>query len=299
METRVLRYFIAVANQKSISGAAKVLHLSQPSLSRQIADLEKQLGCTLFTRGNREISLTEDGMYLLKKAKEIIELVDKTEDNFQESTELISGDIYIGCGETEAMRFIGKTLKKLVNKYPLARFHLYSGNADDITAKIDSGHLDFGVVIEPADKQKYDFIQLPAKDVWGLLMRKESPLADRAAISPEDLEDQPLLVSRQTAVGNEISGWLGKNFDDFNIVATYNLIYNAALMVEENIGYALCLDKLVNTSGDSSLTFRPLYPELAAGLNFIWKKHQAFSSASEKFLEILRDDLEVFNSESL
>lgn len=295
MEIRLLRYFIAVANQRSISAAAQYLHLSQPSLSRQLSEFEKELGTPLFIRGNRKITLTDEGVFLLKKAKEIVQLVDKTEANFNQSTEIISGEIYIGGGETEAMHLIAKTLKSLLEDYPSIQFHLYSGNADDITDKLDSGLLDFGIVIEPTDKQKYDYVKLPATDVWGLLMRKDSPLADKPFIQPIDLVDKPLLISRQTAVSNELTGWLGQNIEDFNIVATYNLIYNAALMVEENIGYALCLDNLINTSGNSKLCFKPLNPRLEANLNIIWEKHQVFSNAANKFLDQLRNNIKIYN----
>ncbi|WP_419961765.1 LysR family transcriptional regulator [Psychrobacillus sp. BM2] len=298
MEIRVLRYFIAVANEANISAAAKQLHLSQPTLSRQLKDLEIELGTTLFERGNRRITLTEEGRFLFIKAKEIVELVDKTEANFKESKEMISGELYIGGGETEAMHFIARTSKKLLEHYPSIRFHLHSGNADDITNRLDSGLLDFGVVIEPTDKQKYDYIQLPATDVWGVLMRKDSPLADKQFIQPADLMDKPLIISRQTAVSNEFSGWFGRNMEDFNIVATYNLLFNAARMVEENIGYALCLDKLINTSGDSKLCFKPLNPKLEANLNIVWKKNQVFSNAANKFLEQLRNNIEIYKSKN-
>ena len=299
MEIRVLRYFIAVANEESISAAANYLHLSQPTLSRQLKDLEKELGTPLFVRGNRKISLTDEGIFLLRKAKEIVELVDKTEANFNESKEMISGEIYIGGGETEAMHFIARTLKELLEDYPNIRFHLYSGNADDITSKLDSGLLDFGIVIEPTDKQKYDYIKLPATDIWGVLMRKDSPLAYKQSIQPTDLLDKPLLISRQTTVSNEFTGWFGQDIGDFNTVATYNLIYNAALMVEENIGYALCIDKLINTSGNSKLCFKPLSPRLEANLNVIWKKHQVFSKAATKFLDQLRNNINIYNSKSI
>src|SRR5690625_3858945 len=160
------------------------------------------------------------------------------------------------------MQFIAKTLNELLKSYPNINFHLYSGNADDIMSKLDSGLMDFGVVIEPTDKRKYDYIQLPATDTWGVLMRKDSPLASKSFVEPSDLIDKKLLISRQTAVSNELTGWLGSSIEDLKIVGTYNLLYNAARMVEENIGYALCLDKLINTSGDSQLCFRPLYPKL-------------------------------------
>ncbi|HDR7914949.1 TPA: LysR family transcriptional regulator [Bacillus wiedmannii] len=291
MDIRVLRYFIAVATQENISAAANSLHLSQPTLSRQLNNLEEELGTTLFVRGNRKITLTDEGMFLLERAKEIVDLVEKTEANFNQQSEIISGEIHIGAGETEAMQFIAKTIKKVVAHHPSIKFHLYSGNADDITTKLDSGLLDFGIVIEPANKQKYDYLKLPATDVWGVLMRKDSPLAEKAYIHPTDLLNKPLIISRQTAVSNELSGWLGEEIENLNVIGTYNLLYNASLLVKENIGYALCIDKLMNTSEESTLCFRPLSPKLEAGLNILWKKHQTFSSATKIFLTYLREGM--------
>ncbi|EMX0189472.1 LysR family transcriptional regulator [Bacillus thuringiensis] len=288
MDIRVLRYFIAVATQENISAAANALHLSQPTLSRQLNNLEEELGTTLFVRGNRKITLTDEGMFLLDRAKEIVDLVEKTEANFNQKSEIISGEIHIGAGETEAMQFIAQTIKKVVSHHPNIKFHLYSGNADDITTKLDSGLLDFGIVIEPANKQKYDYLKLPATDVWGVLMRKDSPLAEKAYIHPTDLLNKPLIISRQTAVSNELSGWLGEEIENLNVIGTYNLLYNASLLVKENIGYALCIDNLMNTSEESTLCFRPLSPKLEAGLNILWKKHQTFSSATKIFLTYLR-----------
>lgn len=291
MDIRVLRYFIAVATQENISAAANALHLSQPTLSRQLNNLEEELGTTLFVRGNRKITLTDEGMFLLDRAKEIVDLVEKTEANFNQQAEIISGEIHIGAGETEAMQFIAQTIKKVVAHHPNIKFHLYSGNADDITTKLDSGLLDFGIVIEPANKQKYDYLKLPATDVWGVLMRKDSPLAEKAYIHPTDLLNTPLIISRQTAVSNELSGWLGKEIESLNVISTYNLLYNASLLVKENIGYALCIDKLINTSEESTLCFRPLSPKLEAGLNILWKKHQTFSNATKIFLTYLREGM--------
>ncbi|MDF9480673.1 LysR family transcriptional regulator [Bacillus cereus] len=291
MDIRVLRYFIAVATQENISAAANALHLSQPTLSRQLNNLEEELGTTLFVRGNRKITLTDEGMFLLDRAKEIVDLVEKTEANFNQKSEIISGEIHIGAGETEAMQFIAQTIKKVVAHHPNIKFHLYSGNADDITTKLDSGLLDFGIVIEPANKQKYDYLKLPATDVWGVLMRKDTPLAEKAYIHPTDLLNKPLIISRQTAVSNELSGWLGEEIENLNVIGTYNLLYNASLLVKENIGYALCIDKLMNTSEESTLCFRPLSPKLEAGLNILWKKHQTFSSATKIFLTYLRGSM--------
>lgn len=290
MELRVLRYFLAVVEQGNIISAAEALHVTQPTLSRQLMELEEELGKKLFIRGSRKISLTDEGMLLHKRAKEIIELVEKTKAEIVSSNKLINGDIYIGGGETEVMRLMAKTAKKLQKDYPNIRYHLFSGNADDVTEKLDKGLLDFGVLIEPANITKYDFLKLPAVDRWGVLMRKDSPLAKYETIKPEYLWDVPLLCSRQSMVGKELAQWIGKDFNKLNIIVTYNLVYNASLMVEEGIGYALCLDKLVNTLGNSSLCFKPLEPKMEVGLNVVWKKSQIFSKAAQKFLEILESE---------
>lgn len=290
MELRVLRYFLAVSREESISGAAESLHVSQPTLSRQLMDMEEDLGTKLFIRGNRKISLTEEGMFLRKRAQEIVDLVDKTESAFNTSDEMVSGDVYIGGGETDAMRIIAKTVCKLRKEFPHIHYHLFSGNADDVTERLDRGLLDFGIFIEPADIKKYDFLRLPATDTWGLLMRKDSPLAEKEYIAPYDLNGLPLICSRQTLVRNEISGWLGDDFEKLNVIASYNLIYNAALMVDEGVGYALCLDKLVNTYNLSHLCFKPLAPKIEAGLDIVWKKYQVFSRAAQIFLNAVQQE---------
>lgn len=291
MELRVLRYFLAVAREESISGAAESLHVSQPTLSRQLMDMEEDLGTKLFIRGNRKISLTDEGMFLRRRAQEIVDLVDKTEAAFNTSDEMVSGDVYIGGGETDAMRIIAKTVYKLRKEFPHIHYHLFSGNADDVTEHLDRGLLDFGILIEPADIKKYDFLRLPATDTWGLLMRKDSPLAEKEYIAPFDLTGLPLICSRQTLVRNEISGWLGDDFEKLNVIASYNLIYNAALMVDEGVGYALCLDKLVNTSNLSHLSFKPLIPKICSGLDIVWKKYQVFSRAAQIFLNAVQQEI--------
>ena len=269
MELRVLRYFLAVASEETISGASELLHISQPTLSRQLMDLEKELGEQLFIRGNRKITLTQEGIFFRKRAQEIIDLVDKTQSEFNSNKELISGNISIGCGETDAMKLIAKIAHNLQQKYPNIKYNIFSGNADAVIDKLDKGLIDFGILIEPADISKYDFLKLPVKDTWGVLM------------------NLPIITSNQTMVSSEFTKWLGKDFQELNIVSTYNLVFNASLLVEEGMGYALCLDKLINTTGDSSLCFRPLYPPLEANLNVVWKKHQVFSKASEKFLNLM------------
>lgn len=289
MELRTLRYFLAITEEKNITKAADALYITQPTLSRQMIELEEELGKKLFIRGKRKIFLTEDGIYLRKRAEEILALVEKTESAFHAPAEELSGEIYIGSGETYAMRLIAHVAHALHQKNPQVTFHLFSGNAQDVMEKIDSGLVNFGIFIEPADLVKYDFIRLPIKDTWGVLMRKDSPLAQKEHIQAKDLLGVPLLLSNQATVKNEISGWIGSS--KLNIIATYNLLYNASLMVEEGIGCALCIDKIANTSEESSLCFRPLAPKLEVGLTLAWKKYQAFSKAEEKFLEYLKKEI--------
>ncbi len=288
MEIRVLRYFLTVAREGSITKAADVLHVSQPTLSKQLMDLENELGKKLFLRGSRNITLTEAGMYLHKKASEIVELTDQTAADFQNMEEIVYGDIHIGSGETDAIRLIARVLKEIQKEHPQIRYHFFSGNAEDVKERLDSGLLDFGVLIEPTDIAKYDYIRLPAFDTWGILMPKDAPLAAKEYIEPGDLWGLPLITSRQKLIENEMSGWLGRNFKELNIVATYNLLYNASVMVEEGLGYALCLDRLINTTGNSSLCFRPLIPALKSSLDLVWKKYQSFSKSEQLFLERLQ-----------
>ncbi|EHS57471.1 LysR family transcriptional regulator [Paenibacillus sp. Aloe-11] len=289
MEFRVLRYFLTVAREGSMTGAANFLHVTQPTLSRQLKELEQELGKKLFIRSSHSIILTDEGMLLRKRAEEIVDMIDKLEAEFSSMEETISGDVYIGGGETDAMKQIARVVKDLQLSYPNIRYHLYSGNEDDVTERLDKGLLDFGILIQPADVSKYNYINIPAKDVWGVVMRKDSPLAFKDTIQTTDLINVPLICSRQamkqTFSKNEFADWFGEDFDKLNVVTTYNLAYNAAIMVEEGIGYALTLDKIVNTSSDSNLCFKPLKPRLESGLNIVWKKHQVFSAAADLFLK--------------
>jgi len=293
MEIRVLRYFLAVAREGNITAAANFLHLSQPTLSRQIKDLEEELGVQLLVRKSHRVSLTPDGMRFRKRAEEIVSMVDKTEAEFISAENTVSGDIYIGGGETRAMHEIADIIKELREIYPDIHFHLYSGNAADVTERLDKGLLDFGVLIQPADISKYNYINLYEKDIWGVIMRKDSFLAEKEQIRKEDLLNLPLICSRQAISphqsGNEFSDWFGEDFDKLDIVTTFNLVYNASIMVDAGIGYAITLDNLADTSEDSNLCFRPLEPKLESGLNIIWKKYQVFSPAAELFLNRIKE----------
>ena len=291
MDIRVLQYFLAVAREESITGAAEALHMTQPPLSRQLKELEEELGKQLFVRGNRRITLTEEGMILRRRAEEMVELLEKTKAEVSSSGENIRGEIHIGGGETEGIRLIARVAEKIRRRHKGISYHLFSGNADDVTERLDRGLLDFGILIEPADMKKYDFIKLPARDRWGLLMRRDHPLAKKTGIQPEDLQGLPLITSRQSLAHNELSGWLGKQYDSLQIVTTYNLLYNASLMVEEKVGCALCLDHIIPEYEDSPLCFRPLEPKIEVGLDIVWKKYQVFTKPATLFLNTLQEEL--------
>lgn len=292
MELRVLRYFLAVAREQSITAAAETLHITQPTLSKQLRELEEELGKKLFTRGNRQITLTEEGMFLRKRAQEIVELADKTEADFAAGVGSVSGDIFIGSGETGAVRYLGRTLYKMRSRYPGIRFHLFSGNGEDVSDRLDKGLIDFALFVGMTDLKKYDYLKLPYSHRWGLILRRDDPLAAHEAVTPEMLMNVPILCSRQALIQNELSGWLGRPFEELNPVGTYNLIYNAAIMVEEGLGCAVCIDKLLDTSGESAVCFRPFEPAIDAELFIAWKKYQFFSAAAGKFLEMLQQELD-------
>lgn len=290
MELRVLQYFLAVAREQSVSGAAEYLHLSQPTLSRQLKDLEEEFGKQLFIRGNRKITLTEEGMILRKRAEEIMDLVQKTEQEITSNDEIVVGDIHIGAGETDAIRILAKAARQLQKKHPGIRIHIASGDSVNVTEELDKGLIDFGILFDPKDLSKYNHLKIPKKDTWGVLMLKDAPLAQKEAVRPEDLWDKPLILSRQYREGSALAMWLNKSETDLNIVATYNLLYNGSILVSEGIGYAITLDKIINTQG-SNLCFRPLTPSLQAGLCIVWKKYQVFTKAAQLFLQALQENL--------
>ncbi len=292
MELRVLQYFLAVAREQSLSGAAEFLHLSQPTLSRQLKDLEAELGKRLFIRGNRGIVLTEEGMILRKRAEEIVELVQKTEDEISLSDEAIAGDVHIGAGESDLNRYLARAAKQMNAQYPDVRFHISSGNAVFVMEQLDKGLIDFGLLYGSIDRSKYHSIQVPFADRFGVLMRKDAALAQKDFVTPNDLLDKPLIVSRQ----DERDGWpilahIAQDPSKLNIVATYTLLFNGSLLVEEGLGYAVCFDHLINTTGNSQLCFRPLLPPLETSPSIVWKKYQQPTRVAEKFLAFLHQGL--------
>jgi len=291
LDIRVLQYFLAVAREESITKAAEALRMTQPPLSRQLKDLEDELGKQLLIRGSKKVTLTEDGMLLRKRAEELVDLMEKTKAELASSNENINGEIHIGCGETEAISFLAQAAQNLQKKHPLIHYHIYSGDAERVMEKLDKGLIDFGLLVGPTDISKYDYIRLPMKDLWGVLMRKDSPLAEKETISAEDLWDKPIIRSQQSLGKSLITDWFRKKSEELNIVATYNLLYNASILVEQGLGLAVGLDKIINTSGNSSLCFRPLYPKLISHLDIAWKKYQVFPKCAEIFIKRLQESL--------
>lgn len=292
MEIRVLRYFLAVAKEGSITGAANYLNLTQPTLSRQLQDLENELGQKLLIRTNHNVYLTAEGIILKKRAEEILDMVEKTEKEFISIKDDITGEIHIGSGETDIVKYVAEVIEEIRKSYPKMIFHMYSGTLEDVTEKLDKGLIDFGIIMQPIDLSKYNRISLPGKDTWGIVMRKDSPLAKKDFINMEDLEDVPLILSkkvfRKPAPDNEFFRWFNKKKDKLNIAATHSLFFNAAVLAEQGVGYVLTLNNLVNTSKTSSLCFRPIKPKMETGWDIVWKKYQVFPQASKLFLEKLQ-----------
>lgn len=266
--------------------------MTQPPLSRQLKDLEDELGKQLLIRGSKKVTLTEDGMLLRKRAEELVDLMEKTKAELASSNENINGEIHIGCGETEAISFLAQAAQNLQKKHPLIHYHIYSGDAERVMEKLDKGLIDFGLLVGPTDISKYDYIRLPMKDLWSVLMRKDSPLAEKETIPAEDLWDKPLIISHQASINSEMFSWLKTDLSKLNVVATYDLVYNAAQFVKKGFGYVIALDKLINTTGNSNLCFKPLFPTLEAELCIVWKKYQVLSRASNTFLQQLQQELE-------
>ena len=291
MDIRVLRYFLAVAREQSFSTAAERLFLSQPTLSRQLKELEEELGKPLLIRSNKGVSLTEEGMILRKRAEEIVELMDKTEQEVRQSNENVSGTVYIGAGETYAIKLIADTAHHLKADYPDIHYSFFSGNGTDVMEKLERGLLDFGLIFGNPDRTKYESIEIPLHDTWGVLMRRDEPLAQKETVTIADISGLDLIIPRQPNHNTMLSELIAEQAPDAKIVAEYNLIYNASVMVNEGIGSAITLDRLINVSGDSRLCFRPFEPRMEAVSYFVWKRYPVFTKAASTFLEQFKKDL--------
>lgn len=285
MELRTLRYFLTAAQEENITRAAEILHVTQPTLSRQIMDLEKELGTTLLLRGKTGLTLTDDGIFFRQRAEEIIELADRLEQAFVERSSDVSGIISIGATEAVGSRLFAKLIKQFSEKYPLVQFHLYNEMADDIKDRMDKGLIDVGLLLEPVDTSKYDFIRLSQKESWGVLMRDDHPFAGREFITPEEIKEYPLILPLRERVRAEILNWLECEEKDLDIPLSYTLLSNAVLLVEEGLGCAFCLDGALAIHSSPHLRFIPIRPEHTTRSVLVWKKNHLFSPATSLFIQ--------------
>lgn len=288
MEIRVLRYFLTVVQEGGINRAADVLHITQPTLSRQLSQLEEEVGVKLFHRGARKITLTNEGILLRRRAEEILTLVDRTERELVEQEELVEGRIVIGCGELAAVQVLSEIIESFHKKYPLVSYDIFTASADLVKEQMEKGLIDIGMLLEPVDMEKFDFIRMAGKERWVVLMRPDDLLADQETVSAKDLGNLPLILPRRTNVQNELSNWLGDSFQSTKVLFTSNLSTNGAIMVQKGLAYSIVIEGSVPFLDNKKITYRPLYPELTANSVLVWKKQQPFTLATDKFLEHLK-----------
>lgn len=288
MEIRVLKYFLTVVREQSITKAAEVLHITQPTLSRQLAQMEDEIGVKLFERGSRKITLTNEGLLLRRRAEEILQLVDKTEKELVEQDEQIEGKINFGFGEVRSVRLLSDLFESFHEKYPLVTFDIYSATADHVKEQMDRGLVDIGLLLEPIDIEKYDFIRLDMKERWVVVMRPDCPLAKKKNITAKDLSELPLIMPRRLKVQSELASWFGDYYEGLNVLFTSNLSTNAAVMVSRGLGYAIVIEGMISFWDQSKITYRPLYPALTATSVLAWKRGQPFSPAATKFIEHIK-----------
>ncbi len=287
MEIRFLRYFLEIARESNMSRAAKILHVSQPTLSKQMKELESELGKKLFHRGSTSVSLTDEGMLLRKRAEDILAMVDKTTSEFLELDNITGGEVHIGCAESHQIKYLAWVIKDFKEAYPRFRYHLTSGNTEQVVERLDRGLIDFAFIVEPPNLERYNHIEIPGTDIWGLAIRKDHPLAEKKEIVFADLTGIDLICSEQ-GMKFDIARWCGENTDQLKLSGTINLCYNGGIFVEEGLGGMLTFDRLVNTGDDSNLCFRPLSPRLETKMYIIWKKYQVFTPIAELLLDELK-----------
>ena len=283
MEIRTLRYFLAVAREENMSHAAQVLHVTQPTLSKALKSLEEELGKKLFTRQSFSIRLTDEGILLRKRAEDLVSMADKIEKEFMTLDDIQGGDLYFGLAESYQIRYLARQIKVFKNLYPNLRFHITSGDSEQVIEKLNSGILDFAVLVEKPDPAIYDFMELPVKDSWVLVMPADDPLSGKEYIEPKDLVGLSLFCSEQSWQ-NDIPAWAGKYFEFYKLEGSFRLSYNGGIFAMEGLGYLLTFDKLMNTDS-GLLTSRPLYPPLENKMFLVWKKYQIFSPIASRFKE--------------
>lgn len=288
MEIRVLRYFLTVVREESITKASETLHITQPTLSRQLAQMEEELGVKLFDRGTRKIRLTNEGILFRRRAEEILQLVDKTEQELVEQEEQVEGKISIGCGEIASVQLLPGLFRNFHQKYPRVTFDIFTATADLVKEQMDRGLIDIGLLLEPIDMEKYDFIRMDMKEKWVVLIPPNDPLAEKEFITAGDLSELPLILPRRMQVQSELASWFGDHYKNLNVLFTSNLSTNGAIMVNQGLAYSLVIEGAVPFWDSSKVTYRPLYPELWATSVLAWKRGQPFSLAATKFIEFLK-----------
>ena len=289
MDIRLLEYFLAVAKYGNITRASEQLHVTQPTISRQLMELEEIVGSPLLIRGKRQVTLTEAGVLFQQRASEIVSLMDKTLRDITDQDDLLGGTVMVGCVESCVSRMLPKVLRGFSAHYPKVKYELYSADGDDIREKLDRGDLDFGILVEPVEAAKYDFFRLPYWEKWGVVMRKDDPLAQKEQIQKEDLLSIPLILPRREIVQDHIAGWFGMDRSQLNIFAGHNLLNNAALLAEAGLGYVVCVGGSFEIRGGENLCFVPLAPERTTGHVLAWKKNRVFHSAANRFREYVRE----------
>ena len=292
MELRDLEYFMTIVREGSLTGAARALHLSQPGITRSLKALEDELGKQLVIRGSRRVVLTEEGMMLRRRAEELLQLADRAVSEIRASDAVIEGDIYICAGETRGIRFLSEAARRLMDRYPAVRLNISSGDRKDVTEELENGLIDFGILLEPIDATRYDFIPIPYEDVWGVIMKKDDPLAEKKSIHPEELIGLPLIMPRGGDYSKSGSRILGLKPEQLHVAATYSLIFNAGILAADGIGYVVGLDQILERGKRSRLCFRPLDPPVIARMNVVWKRDQTMSRQARAFLEELRKEAE-------
>ena len=285
MELRTLRYFLAAAQEENMTRASEILHVTQPTLSRQIMDLERELGVTLMLRGKNGLTLTDDGRFFRQRAQEIVELTDRLEKDIAGQKKDISGMVVIGASEVGGSQTLAKLIKEFSEKYPAVQFTLYNETVDNIKDRLDKGLVDIGLLLEPVDVTKYDYVRLDRQDTWGLLMRDDHPLADKESLTVEDVASCPLLLPLRENIRAEILHWLGREENELRIPLFYTLLSNAALMVAEGLGCAFCMDGALAIRSDPILRFIPLEPRHMTHSVLVWKKNKLFSPAASLFIQ--------------
>ena len=288
MEIRVLRYFLEIAREENMTRAAERLHVSQPSLSKQMKELEQELGKKLFRRGSASIHLTDEGMLLRKRAEDILAMVDKTTEEFKALDDVTGGDVYIGCAESSQIQYLADIIRKFRERYPLLKYHILSGDTLQVAERLDRGLLDFAVIVEPPNLQKYNYIELPVADTWGVVMRKDCPLAKKESVTVDDLTSYYLMSSPQSLEA-DFPRWCGEKMDELNVVGTVNLFFNGTVFVKAGNCLLLTFDRLADTGSDSELCFRPLTPPLQSKMYIIWKRYQVFSPIAERLIDEIKN----------